>query len=65
MIRKDNLPALEGETEEASPAIEFKDESDKEKGMAAVRVTVDPKMLVKYNDNVQVTRVKIKDLRGI
>ena len=63
LIRKENLPALEGETEDASPAIEFKDESDKEKGIAAVRVTVDPKMVVKYNENAQVIRVKVKGLK--
>lgn len=62
LIRKENLPALEGETEDASPAIDFKDVSDKEKGMAAVRVTVDPKMVVKYNENAQVIRVKVKDM---
>lgn len=60
LIKKENLPALEGETEDASPAIEFKDESDRNKGMAAVRVTIDPKMVVKYNENAQVIRVKVK-----
>lgn len=63
LIRKENLPALEGETKDASPAIDIKDESDKEKGMAAVRITVDPKMVVKYNDNAQIIRVKVKGLK--
>lgn len=65
LIRKENLPALVGETEDASPAIDFKDESVKETGMAAVRITVDPKMVVKYNENAQVIRVKVKGLKLI
>ncbi len=63
LIRKENLPDLECEAEDASPTIEIKDESDKEKGMAAVRITVDPKMVVKYNENAQVIRVKVKGLK--
>ena len=59
LIKKADLPALVRENNNASPEVGFKDESDKEKGVAAVRMTVNPQMVVKYNPNAQVIRVKI------
>lgn len=61
IIRKDDLPALERESEEAEPIVSYKDESNREKGLAAVRVTVDPRMVVKFNPESEVMRIKLTD----
>jgi len=62
LIRKEELPALEGETVDASPVIGFTDVSDRDKGIAAVRMMVDPKLVVKYNHRTEVVRVKVKGM---
>ena len=59
LIKKADLPSLEREDKDASPEVAYKDESDRKKGVAAVRMTVDPKMVVKYNPNAVVIRVKV------
>lgn len=45
---------------ESMPVVSFTDESDKKKGLAAVRITVDPCLVAKYSKNAEVLRVRVK-----
>ena len=45
--------------------VAFTDESDREKGFSAVRITVYPGLIVKYNKNTEYLRVRIKKKKRI
>ena len=55
-----DLPSLVSISDNNAPIVSFSDESDKDKGRAVVRVTVDPCLEVRYRKDVEVLRIRIK-----
>ena len=55
-----DLPVLMPESEAARPSVTLSDESNKEQGMLAVRVTVDPHLVAKYSKQAEVIKVRLK-----
>ena len=62
IMKKADLPYVCSSSSKIGPSVEFEDVSDKEKGKAEVRVTVDPNLMMKYNKNAEITRVKVVKL---
>lgn len=60
IVQFKDMPTPVPVTDGSRPLVHFKDESDKEKGWATVRITVDPCLVAKYNKNAEVLRVRIK-----
>lgn len=62
IIRIADLPVLVPEEKDSEPPIvSFADESDKEKGWAVVRVTVDPCYAIRFSKAAKVLRIRIKE----
>ena len=59
IVRSADLPTLESISEDGRPHVSISDESDKEKGYAAVRVTVNPNLVARYNKNAEVIRLRL------
>ena len=55
-----DLPVLMPESEAARPSVTLSDESNKEQGMLAVRVTVDPHLVAKYSKQAEVIKVRLR-----
>ena len=55
-----DLPVLIPETEDARPSVTLSDESNKEQGRLAVRVTVDPHLVAKYSKQAEVIKVRLR-----
>lgn len=62
IMKKADLPYVCSSSSKIGPSVEFEDVSDKEKGKAEVRVTVAPNLMMKYNKNIEITRVKVVKL---
>ena len=60
IARFSDMPTPVSVPKDSMPVVSFTDESDKEKGWAAVRITVDPCLVAKYSKNAEVLRVQIK-----
>ncbi len=58
IVRFSDLPVLVNTAVDGKPIIQITDEPNREKGWAAVRVTVDPCLIVKYSKNADVLRVR-------
>lgn len=58
--RFSDLPTPISVAEGGLPKVSFNDESNKEKGWAAVRITVDPCLVAKYSKNADFLRVRVK-----
>ena len=63
LIKKKDLPAVINTTDPAGPSVEFYDESDREKGVAAVCMIVNPNYEIKFNKDVEVLRLRLESLR--
>ena len=60
IARFSDLPTPISVSEGGLPIVSFNDESNKEKGWAAVRITVDPCLVAKYSRNAEILRVRVK-----
>ena len=60
IARFSDLPTPISVSEGGLPIISFNDESNKEKGWAVVRITVDPCIVAKYSKNAEILRVRVK-----
>lgn len=60
IIKKVDLPYEYSTSPGIGPKVIFEDVSDKEKGKAEVRVTVNPHITIKYNKTADVRKVKIE-----
>lgn len=60
VVRFADMPVLVPTSDQGVPYVSFEDESNKEKGWAAVRITVEPNLNMKYSKEAEVLRVKIK-----
>lgn len=60
IIKKTDLPYDYSTSPDFGPTVTFEDVSDKEKGKAEVRVTVNPHLAIRYNKKAKVRRVKIE-----
>lgn len=63
VIKKNDLPTVANTTKSTGPSVEFRDESSRENGVAAVCMTVNPNYCVKYCRDVDVLRVKLEPMR--
>lgn len=59
ILRKEDYPSLFKKSEEALPEVTIADESSRETGVAAVRVTVTPNMEMRYYKNTKVLWVEL------
>lgn len=59
IIKRTDLPYVCSSASEFGPKVEFEDQSDKDEGIADVRVTVNPNFLIKYSKKAIITRVKV------
>lgn len=59
VLRKEDLPSLFKTGEDAMPQVTITDESDRETGVAAVRVMVTPNMEMRYYKNTKVLWVEL------
>jgi len=60
IARFSDMPTPVSVPKDSMPVVSFTDKSDKEKGWAAVRITVDPCLVAKYSKNAEVLRVRVK-----
>lgn len=60
IVRLADLPCLTATTDDGLPKVNLVDESSKENGWAAVRITVESSLVAKYNKNAEVIRVSFK-----
>lgn len=63
IIKRRDLPAVNSISGIEGPSVVFTDESDREKGIAAVSMKVNPNYQIKYNKNVEVLRLRLESLR--
>lgn len=59
IVKAADLPVIESISEDGRPVVSVLDEPDREKGWTTVRVTVDPKLVVRYNKGVEVIRLRL------
>lgn len=64
IIKKDNLPYLEPVANTQGPSLNYDDESDKQKGIAAIKLTINPNYDICYSKYVDVLLLKIME-RGL
>ena len=63
VIKKDDLPYVCGISSTGyGPTVDFEDVSDRESGIAEVRVIVNPNLEMKYSKKAKVTRLKVSTL---
>ena len=62
IIKREDLPFVFSTEESNEPTVNIQDESEKEKGSAVVRITVNPNLAAKFNKNAQVLRLKLQRL---
>ena len=60
IARFKDLPTPVAVSSDSLPMVNFEDESDREKGWATVRITVDPCCVAKYSKNAEILRVRVK-----
>lgn len=63
IIKREDLPFVYSTVDSNKPTVTIQDESEKEKGSAVVRITVNPNLAAKYNKNAQVLRLKLQKLK--
>ena len=63
VIKKDDLPYVCSISSTGyGPTVDFEDVSDRESGIAEVRVIVNPNLEMKYSKKAKVTRLKVSTL---
>ena len=60
VIRFADLPSLVAISDDSAPTVTFANQSDKDKGRATVRITVDPCLEARYCKDAEVLRIRIK-----
>lgn len=63
IIRKEDLPYVFSTCTDSRPSVTLVDESDKEKGEAIMRITVNPNLALKYSREAKVVRVMLTQNR--
>ena len=59
IVKYADLPVLVTTSNDCCPDVQFRDESNRAQAKAAVRITVDPKLIVRYSKQAKVLRVRI------
>lgn len=59
IVKYTDLPVPVTMSDDDCPDVQFRDESDRTQAKAAVRITVDPKLIVRYNKQAELLRVRI------
>ena len=60
VMKKKDLPFVQCEAEPYGPHVKYEDESNEKEAEAVVRITVNPNLLARYNENTEVVRIKIQ-----
>ena len=59
VMKKKDLPYVQCETEPYGPHVMYEDESNRTEAEAVVRITVNPNLLVRYEKDADVQRIKV------
>ncbi|MBR6067671.1 MAG: hypothetical protein IKP45_07700 [Bacteroidales bacterium] len=60
ILKKEDLPTLDSVPNFDTPVVELTNESEREKGIAAVSMTVNPNMEARFNKNIEVIKLNFK-----